>query len=187
MGLSLEAFDTDGAADNDVASPRQTSQFQAGFEAGVEAGLQQAAAQQDALRADVVQSISDMAFGYNEARAHLLKHINPLILITINRLLPATLQSSLGVNLHQMIAEALEIDAAAPAILSVAPDQVAAITLALADMTHPHLTIQSDARLTSHAAIVTACTGETALDLDAALAQISDIYDAIPQSLQRKM
>jgi hypothetical protein len=171
MGLSLESFDDDAPQDD-----APSSDFTAGFKAGHDAAEAQAQARHDRIEQDLVHALSDTAFGFAEAEAHVLGNLQSLFGLVFDQLLPATLRDSLGVTLKEAIMAAAAQDAKAPVLLKVAPQHEAAIRAVLEAEGLTHLKIGVDPDLSTHAAFLSQPDAETVFDLDAALAQVRDSF-----------
>ena len=72
----------------------------AAYEQGYKAGWDDAAAAQSEdqtrIRADLARNLQQLSFTYQEARAHILKAVEPLLEEMVNRLLPDTARETLA-------------------------------------------------------------------------------------------
>ncbi len=185
MQLALETFDRNGSGQTAVANPANSRLYQEGFAAGLAEAATQFETDQLSLKAIVANEIADMSFGFTEARAHILSQITPLLQSILTVILPSVQSVSLKAMLLELVTDALAIDTNAPVRLTVHPDQERAMTDALAGVDHPNLVLHTDRNLKVHAAIATLCTGETSLDLDAALDLISGVLENMPLAIKR--
>lgn len=186
MLLALESFETADPARSQREDRTQSALYREGFDAGRAAAQDALAADQARLKASLVQEIADMSFGFAEAQAHVTSQMSELMAAVLQVILPAAMTVSLRAQLSELLTEALAADAAAPVTLTVNPDQFESVTAALAQLDHPFLRVSTDPNLTTHAAITSLVSGETHLDLDRALALISDVFSNLPASEERK-
>jgi hypothetical protein len=174
--LFLEDFAETPAQDDQLQTPpAERPDYQAGFEDGRAA----AAADQAHLRAEVVQTLSEMSFGFAEAQQHALTVLAPLFGCLIEKLLPAMVAESFTAHVQNILLTAAADDIAQPVTLLVAPDQVSAMTTAVAAQTAMPVQILADKNLTKHAALISTANKETALDLDVLLADITITLSAL--------
>jgi flagellar assembly protein FliH len=182
MPLTLETFDDDESA---AQTQNNSYDYQLGYAAGEAAAIAARAAEQGSLRNEVVQSIADINFGFDEAHHHILAQLGPLFNAMLTQILPATLSSGLVAALQDIAIAAAQQDADHPIVLRLPPDQLEAVQAALTDAAHPHMTFVADPTLNTHAAIAQTASTETALDLDTALSEISGVFDALPETKKR--
>ena len=185
MALLLEAFDAD-PVDAFEMPPLPNEDYLNGFAEGEAAAKEAFAQDQLTLKSELVQSVSDMAFGYEEASAQMIANLDPLFKVMLKKLLPATLSKGLNAMLYDLLISTAKIDALAPITISVHPDQLEAAKSALEDTT-ANLLLQSDLSLGPHAALTQSVSGESVLDLDAALSEINGVLDALPESQVRSL
>jgi flagellar biosynthesis/type III secretory pathway protein FliH len=184
MVLTLEAFD-DSNLSMQSAKAAPSADFLAGFAAGEAAKQDFFDQDQRTLKEELLQQVADMTFGYEEAFAQIAASLGPLFDTVLSKLLPAVLDRSLAGTLHDMLLQAAQTDAAQPVTIHVHPDQSVAIQDALSGINHAHLNIVSNAEMTRHASLVQTANGETSFDLDAALSEISTIFNAMPHAQDR--
>ncbi|NPD16633.1 flagellar biosynthesis protein [Xinfangfangia sp. D13-10-4-6] len=124
----LEVFETTRSADQevvvtDLASVESTRL--AAWEEGYRAGWDDAIAAQsqsgDQLRADLDRNLMALAFTWQEARAHLLGTIEPVMMEIITRVLPALSQETLGPIIIEQLMPMLATAADQPALLHINP------------------------------------------------------------------
>jgi flagellar assembly protein FliH len=101
--LKLEVFEADPAAGMDAASPTALAMEEAriaAFEQGYSAGWEDAvAAQSDdqtRIRADLSRHLQALSFTYQEARLHLLRSLEPLLVEVATQILPPVAREAIG-------------------------------------------------------------------------------------------
>ncbi len=163
--LNLESFDKlSNASSSDVIPVPAT------YEDGFQDGLEQAAAtletEQSSLRVAVVESLSDQAFGFQEAQNHYLGAMQSFVAAVLDVIIPETLSTALHLQVRSMLLAALQQDAEQQMELRLPPDQVAPCEAIIADLDLSGLRIEADASLSDHAALLSGSFAETSIDLD---------------------
>ncbi|MBE0413797.1 hypothetical protein [Yoonia sp.] len=171
--LSLESFEA--AAPQD---PSRDIAFQAGYDEGFDAGLAEAKAQNTALAASLVQVISDVSFGYAEARAQILEALTPFFGTLTSAVLPHCVETGFAGVLAQELVKIAADDISGPIRLCVHPDQQAAVEVVTSTLP-TDITVIADSTLDHHAAWISCANSESQLNLDRLLAQITDALTAI--------
>ena len=100
----LEVFDTDaGSGRSDMMVVQVSANEEAklaAYETGYKAGWEDAASAQSEdqgrIRADLARNLQQLSFTFQEARAHVLKAVEPLLEEMVNRLLPETARETLA-------------------------------------------------------------------------------------------
>ena len=178
--LRLESFDAGRSVRQSVAQISDVPQgYHEGYAAGVAAAEATMLVANDQLQSDLVQIAKSALSTHETSQQQVVAAVAPLLDTLISTLLPKALLPVLHARLRDLVLRALEDDAAMPLILKVPPGQVDAVTKALADLAHAPLTILADPTLSNAAAWAIAPNGETALDLDGALAEIAGQIAAI--------
>ena len=182
----LEVFDT-GPQLLQEAPLGPSEEWQEGHAAGFEEARQLAAADSTELRAELVQTLSDMAFGYAEAKAELLRQLEPLFDALIAGFLPGLAAQSLvpliGERLRAAAADALD----QPLVLRVAPGQIVAVSDALAQEAQLPFTAQSDPALGPGQALISGATTGEMIDLDAVLTLTQETLAALRDTNQERV
>ena len=178
-GLQLEVFESAETAKEDsvVLSTEALEEARlAAFEKGYRAGWDDCAAaaeeDQTRLRSDVARSLQTLSFTYEEARAHLLAALAPLLRDMTDRILPEIARDSIGLA----VAEALVPLAAAmpppPVTLVIAPAARAVVDAALDGASTPPLRIEEEPSLLPAQAWLRFDDRSEQIDLDGALEAI---------------
>jgi flagellar biosynthesis/type III secretory pathway protein FliH len=179
MGLALEAFDEvlPGAFPEAPPVPAGPSAewvmgHAAGLAEGLAAGQARAEAASATLSAELAQALGDAAFGFAEARAQVLGSLRPLVRAVLDALLPEAAALSLAPRVAEAVLEAASLDSAAPVRVCVHPSRLEAVRACLP--ANGPFALRADARLGPHAAEIGTRAEETALDLDACLAALTE-------------
>ena len=150
-----------------------------GYEEGYAAAMAAVSLRQTQLAQDTVQAVSDITFGFAEARLHVMASLEPLFRTLIQIVLPATLPDSFRAHLIARLTAAAKADVARPFVLALHPRQIAAVDHILPPAIAPLLTLCADPRLSLHTATIRQGDVETALDHDALLADVSEALSAL--------
>ena len=179
QALNLEAFDD--AAAGDVANNVNGK----GYDDGYQAGRADAAANEAALNAELVQALADASFTYAEAKGEVLRSLAPLLTTIVNKVLPYCITAGFTDQIAGMLQDSAATQMAPAASLTVHPSQVDVIarTLATTDL---GVTCAADPALTPHAVWLRCGTAEHLFDPDQLMAEIAAIFAALePAETQR--
>lgn len=198
--LLLEVFDPSPApgvatAAESVAAEAVEDIRLAAYEKGYSAGWEDAVASQSddqvRIRDDLARNLGDLSFTYFEARAHLLRGLEPLLRGMVDRVLPEIARSTLGAAVvAEVQAEAGRL-AAAPVEIEVSPADRAAVAAALgADPALP-VRLREEASLGDGQVHFRFGAEERALDLEALIGAIrglvADFLSASHDSDERQL
>ena len=181
----LEVFEV-GSAPLGPEPDGPSEDWQNGHAAGFEEARVLIEADANALGSELVQTLSDMSFGIAEARAEIMSQLAPLFDVLISKFLPdfaaQTLVPLVRERMLSVAAEALE----RPLTLRVAPDQIVAVSDALAETPHLPFTALSDPTLGAGQALISAPGHEEMVDLGAILALAQETLAALTDTLQER-
>ena len=171
----LEAFEVlDGGA---PSAP--SDDWIAGHAAGLAEATANLQTDQTLLTRELVQTLSDMAFGYREAMAHLTASLGPLFQQLLENFVPEFARVTLVPTLVEALVEAAAFDLGAPISLAVSPDQHATVAKAVAGMQTLQLYLTADPSLASGQAVLTHKHGEVLIDFDSLIVQSQQILAAL--------
>ena len=171
--LALESFEQ-CHGDSSAAS----AEYSAGYQEGLAEATAAFQADQNTLSSAFVQTVSDLNFSYAEARAQLIEQLEPLFTVVTQKLLPQISHENFGAILIEAITGAAARDTAQPPVLHVHPSQRQLIEK-LSKEQALDVEIREDPTLSAHAAWIGLAHGETHLDIDSLLTNISETLDAI--------
>ena len=152
LALILEDFDTAPAS----PSPREDdlprdegrlASYDDGYAAGWEDGTAAVRSETDAAERAVLAQLQDLSFTFQEARAHVMRAVAPMVQAILCRAVPETLHATLGERLRVEINEMIDANAPAPVTLSVAPEREARLAEVLAGVPGLPVTLATDERL----------------------------------------
>lgn len=146
-----------------------------GYEDGYAAATLEHESRQTGLRAELVQSISELGLTYAEARQDILNGLSDLFSEITSKVLPETIERTFGAHVLEALTSAAESASDQPLVLRVHPAHSDAMREGLSDMTGLSVNIVADPSLTEHAALVSHARGEVLLDLDSVLEGITDV------------
>jgi flagellar assembly protein FliH len=166
------AFDPDPAAGTEAAAEARLAGYDQGYAAGWEDALAAQAAEQGQVREDLARALHDLGFTFHEARAHLLRSLDPLLRALVDRVLPEIARASLGAAVVAELRDTAARLAGAPVVLEVAPGDRAAIAAALGEAPALPAELREDAALSEGQVRFRFGAEERALDLEALLGSI---------------
>jgi flagellar biosynthesis/type III secretory pathway protein FliH len=174
----LESFDAPPPAPEPVDTGPSADWF-AGHAAGLAEGQATAEARQTALRESVVQSLADIEFRFAEARSHLIGALRPLFATLTDVILPAALQAGFGQQVAQALSTYAERDMGRPMLLSLNPQDTAAVGAAIGGLHLHTLRIVPDPGLAPGQAVLNSGAAETMIDTAAVLAAVRTALAAV--------
>ena len=193
--LHLEVFESPETAGEDsvVLSTEALEETRlAAFEKGYRAGWDDCAATADAdqsrLRSDVARSLQTLSFTYEEARAHLLAAISPLLRDMTDRILPEIARDTIGLAVVEALVPLAAAAPPRPVTLVIAPAARAVVEAALEGATAPPLRIEEETSLLPAQAFLRFDDQCEQIDLDGALDAIRAAVAAFlaPQLTERR-
>lgn len=183
-GVPAEAA---GSAASILAEDERLAAYEKGYAAGWEDAV--AAQEGDALRLreDLSNNLRDLAFTFQEARAHVLRSLEPLLRAMVNRVLPEVARAAFGEAVAAEARAAAGAAATAPVEILVAPENVAAVEAALGNDPALPVRLVADPMLADGQARFRMGVEEGAFDQDALIAAIrGHVTDFLNQSLERQ-
>lgn len=175
--LMLEDFDEQARRANAV--PSDPVESLPGYDAGFAAGEAAAQSAQANIDAALVQTLNDMAFGFAEARQHLLQGIRPLFAALIDQLLPSVVDDAFRARLVDTLQQIAKDQSEAPVRLIVDASQAEAMTALLPAIQGLDITLLTQDDLGPHGALISYGDAECALDLDDLIAQVITVLGAL--------
>lgn len=179
--LDLDDFGTDTNFSNqgiETASTQETNKL-AAFEQGYKAGWDDANKAQteesQALSADLEANLRDLSFTFHEAKAHVLKGVEPLIKDMIATVLPATAKASLPNMVAEFLQKLTENATSGPILLVCASETLPLIEGFVPEDPGFPLQFQEDNSLTSGQVFLRFGSQEQLIDLAGAIEQIETI------------
>lgn len=191
MALRLELFESDQPTGpttvvTDIATIEQAklTAYEQGYAAGWDDGVAAQAEDQTRLRADLARSLQGLAFTYQEARAHVLRSLEPLIEAMLSRLLPAVAQSALAPMVLETLRPLAAELAEAPVVLYVHPAVRPAITALLSDNEALPVALVDEPMLGEGQAVLRLGQIEARIDLDATMKAVAEAVNQFFQMSQ---
>lgn len=178
-GLKLEVFETGTPAPGVVVTDQaaleeaRLTAYEQGYAAGWEDAAAAQAQEQTQLRADIARNIQALGFTFQEARAHVLRALAPLLQEVVGHLLPELARESLGPTVLECLMPLAEDMADTPVRLVLNPTARPAIEALLEQATGLPVTIAEEPTLGEGQVYLRLGDNETHIDLDRATAQIT--------------
>lgn len=152
--------------------------FEQGYADGYAEGFAAARSEQATLRHELVQSIADLEFKYEEARGEITKSLGPLFSVLTEKLFPQLLTDGFADQIVMILQQAVSRGAASDFRLSVHPDQFDAVAASLT-ATSTNVTLSADASLPPNAAWVRHEQETMRVDFDQLLGEIRSVLSAV--------
>lgn len=181
MALKLEVFDTEGkptktqtvVLDRVALEDEKLASYDTGYRAGWEDANAAQSEDQTRMRADLSRNIQALGFTYHEARSHILKAIEPLMVQIVGRLLPEIARETLAPFVLETLMPLAEGLADAPVTLVLNPASRAPVEALLEQATGLPMTIEEEPSLGEGQVYIKLGAVETQVDLDKATAEIA--------------
>jgi hypothetical protein len=184
MGMTLERFDSALPAENHETGPSED--YLAGFRDGKAEVHRTVAAANELFHKEVVAALGDLAFGYVEARQHVIEGLAPMLSQISRSIVPTLLQEGFAVELFSYLNAVSEAESGSPIHLRINKRVAAEIgpLLSLAPSLPIHLSV--DDTLKNSEAVWASGQSETSLDTDILVAGIRDAIEAVIFENSRK-
>jgi flagellar assembly protein FliH len=180
MALRLQVFEDAPAAgartvvtDLGAMEEARLASYELGYTAGWDDAVAAQSQDQSRLRAELAHNLQSLAFTYHEARAHVLRAVEPLFDTMLSRILPELARASLVPRILETLRPLAAEAAGMPIRLTIAPAARAAVDAALAAAPALPVEIVEEETLGEGQAFLRLGSGETRLDLDRAVADIT--------------
>jgi flagellar biosynthesis/type III secretory pathway protein FliH len=168
MASFLESF-----ADADTLPAQAPSpDHAAAYAEGYAAAMDDIAATNDRLEAELVQTLSDMAFTYRAARQDVIDALEPLVQTLIQSVLPHCITNGFADQIAAAVLQDFTDQAGSAVRVNIHPDQLAPVRNATRQLAADVL-IAADPHLSRHAAWIGSARGEVSFDMDRHLAAIT--------------
>lgn len=169
-----EADQPSAAVDAETLEEARLTAFEQGYQAGWDDAASAQDQDQTKLRADIANNMQALAFTYEEARAHLLKGLAPLLEQICAQVVPAISAAAIGEIVREALAEHVEAAATGPVEIVLNPASRSQVESALAGGATPPYTLTEEPTLGAGQVLLRLDEDTTRqFDLDAAVAEIS--------------
>lgn len=181
MSVKLEVFNAQEKPtktqtvilDRMALEDEKLASYDKGFRAGWDDANAAQAEDQTRIRAELARNLQSLGFSYHEARTHILKAIEPLMLQVVGRLLPEIARATLAPFVLETLMPLAEGLGDSPVVLVVNPIARPAVEALLEQATGLPITIQEEPTLGEGQVFIKLGTVEAQVDLDQATADIA--------------
>lgn len=181
MTLRLEVFDLDEQiSDNPVVvldllalEEAKLAAYDQGYTAGWDDAASAQTDEQSRMRTDLARHLQALGFSYQEARIHVLKNIEPLLIEVVSRLLPPLARITLAPLVVEGLMPLAATLADSPVTLVLNPAARPAVESLLERMTGLPLILREEPSLGEGQVYLRFGPHETEIDLDRAIADIT--------------
>lgn len=176
MSLVLDCFDT---TETDGVDPAISEAYKHGFAAGLETKKTEIESNKAILEDNLIAAISDLGFGYVEARAHLADGLRGLFSTITNRLVPEMVEATFAAHLAGELLAQCEAALSRPITLHLHPDKVGTVEPFLSAATGLTITCVGDETLGPSEARWGSANQEMTYDLAPLAASIRTALEAV--------
>lgn len=170
LALILEDFSQPAAPNLDTSpDDAQLEAFERGYQAGWDDAASSVGHQQEAIRAEISQSLQEAGFTFYEAQTAVINNIEPVLEAVLHKLLPSFAQAALAPLVAEKITAVLRTHGAGEISVAAPGDQVDALNTALLSCVNFPVTVHSDDTLQPNQATISVAGKEQMLDLNAAI------------------
>ena len=181
MALKLEVFDSEAkpsrahtvVLDRVALEDEKLAAYETGYRAGWDDASSAVNEDQTTARAELARNMQTLSFTYHEARGHVLKAVEPLLLQIVGQLLPEIARKTLAPFVLETLLPLAEGLAEAPVTLVINPIARPAVEALLEQAIGLPLTIEEEPTLGEGQVYIRMGTIETQVDLDKATADIA--------------
>lgn len=171
--LRLEVFDTAPAPDGSMrplveataVEEAKVASFEQGYSAGWDDAVAAQQGDQSRIRADLARNLQSLSFTFQDARAHVLQAIRPLILQLVDRLLPEVARETLAPTVLDAVMPLAESLADAPLTLVLNPAVRAQVEDLVSQATGLPMVIDEEPTMPEGQVYIRLGTSETKVDL----------------------
>ncbi|MDV7141360.1 ABC transporter ATP-binding protein [Tropicimonas sp. TH_r6] len=177
----LESFDTADpvasvsmpVSDNLLEDERLQS-FDRGYKDGWDDAAKAHAEEQATITAELAGNLQALSFTYHEARSAVLREMEGILKGVVSRVLPGTMERTLGQMIVERVNEAAESAADITAEIVVNPENADRIRILIEGMIAPPVQVREEASLGEGQAYIRLGSSEQKIDLEAVLEGLSD-------------
>ncbi|WP_050527794.1 FliH/SctL family protein [Pseudorhodobacter aquimaris] len=179
--LQLEVFETksdEGSAtlvtDLNAMEEARLAAYEQGYAAGWEDAVAAQTGERNQMAADLAHNLQSLNFTYHEARTHVLKGLEPLLMDIVGHLLPAIASGVLAPVVEKSLMPLAAMAADTPIKLLFNPAAREVIEPLIDHENAPPLTLVEEPTLGEGQVFLRLGDCETRVDLDGAIAEIKD-------------
>ena len=181
MALKLEVFDTEEkpakiqtvVLDRVALEDEKLASYDTGYRAGWEDASSAQSDDQSRIGADLARNLQTLGFTYHEARTHIRKAIEPLMVQIVGQLLPEIARETLAPFVLETLMPLAEGLSDAPVTLVLNPAARVAVEALLEQATGLPVSIEEEPTLGEGQVYIKLGSVETQVDLDKATADIA--------------
>lgn len=181
MDLMLEDFDLAAAADPDSGSgpgPATLDTYDAGYRAGWDDALAAQDAGTSRLGHELGQNLKDLGFTYGQARAEVMRQIEPVLRAMVEKVLPELARMAIApLVVDRMLAIARGL-AGGKVEICLHPNNLPTVDRLTDKLGADRPTLVADDTMGEGQAILRSAAGETKVDLDGVLQGVGDAMTA---------
>jgi len=148
------------------------SAYEEGYKAGWDDAVEAESSTKARISADFEKTLQDLSFSFQEARSHVLRGVGPLLSMMAEKALPEMARTWFSATITEILRDTAEQAADRPVELVVNPENRKALEEVMTQDPALPMTLVEEPSLGPGQAFLRAASGETAIDIDAVLADI---------------
>lgn len=176
--LQLEVFEDAGAAKHavetaemDAVGEARLASYEQGYAAGWDDSVSAQGAEKSQLAADLAHNLQSLSFTYHEARVHVLRALEPLLVELVGQFLPEVAKTALGATVLQALLPFAENAADTPIKVLFNPASRDVIEPIIQKANGPPLCLLEEPTLGEGQVFLLLGENEIRIDLDEAIAE----------------
>lgn len=173
-------------SEDELEAARRTA-YENGFQAGAADAIAAAEADQARIGAALAARVQELGFTYQEAAAHVMSGVEPVLRAMVETLMPPLMAETVGRMILHEVRPLAEEAADIPVRVLVSPDEAAALRGILGENTPVPMAIVEDASLSAGQAHLRLGQVERQIDLSAALDRITQALAAVTDLSERSL
>ncbi len=177
----LDSFDTaspvasmSAPVSDTVLEEERLQSFDRGYKDGWDDAARAHAEEQATISAELAGNLQTLSFTYHEARSAVLREMEGILKGVVSRVLPGTMERTLGQMILERVNEAAESAADITAEVIVNPENADRVRNLLEGMIAPPIQVQEETSLGEGQAYIRLGGSEQKIDLEAVLQGLSD-------------
>ena len=169
----------------DEGEGENNTAFEQGYKAGWDDAARASAEDQTRISTEFARNLQDLGFTFHEARSHMMRSLEPLLMELAESLLPELVAQTLGARIVEEIMPMAESAADRPIEIVVSPASRAALEPLLSSATTVPLTLSEEPSLAAGQVHLRSGKVEKEIDLTGAIERVTAVISAAVQSNEK--
>jgi flagellar assembly protein FliH len=153
--------------------------FEEGYKAGWDDATKAAEAENQRLNAELARNLQNLGFTYHEARSHMVRTVEPVLRLLVEKILPRAVTATVGERILQEIQPFIEESLDAPVEIFASPSESATVEDRVSRLATFPVVVTPETSLAEGQVHLRLGKSEKQLDGSASLARIAEAIEAI--------